>query len=279
MLVLLLSALLGGCAVSGNASSPSGQAARERLQVAQAMFLERCKTAGEKIYRTVDNVEGVFLMKLRPDGINYGEQFKMNDPYGRDAEGLGYFETLLKGSFPQGDNYRTEWPPRKGYFYVEAIDPKDGQRYRYTGARRAVGRMDPNAPNVQVDLKRDPNFDLNIYRFVLDKVAANGPAQRYGVTYDDISTKEERDYWIAGSSLRIIDFHTNEVIAERIGYMLDLGQGSTHGGRAPWLAAADYACPNFHRFANPVVRNPGFSGQLRQTQDFVEKVLKPLESK
>jgi len=62
-----------------------------RLQKAEAMFAERCKNAGEKIYRTVDDVEGIFLMKLRPSEINYGEQFKMDDPYGRD---LGLMGTL-----------------------------------------------------------------------------------------------------------------------------------------------------------------------------------------
>ncbi|MBL0209276.1 MAG: hypothetical protein IPP84_15475 [Propionivibrio sp.] len=107
--------------------------------------------------------------------------------------------------------------------------------------------MDANAPNVQIDLKRNPNFDLNIYAFVLDEVPAPGPAPRYGVTYDDISTREERDYWIAGSSLKVIDLKTNEVMAERIGYMMDRGQGNTSGGRAPWLLAADHACPRLSK--------------------------------
>ena len=111
--------------------------------------------------------------------------------------------------------------------------------------------------------------------FVLDKVPASGLPPRYGVTYDDISTHEEREYWIAGSSLKVIDLNAKEVIAERIGYMMDRRQGDRAGGRSPWLLAANNACPDFHRFPDPAVKVPGPSAQIRQTQDFVEKVLKP----
>ena len=90
---------------------------------------------------------------------------------------------------------------------------------------------------------------------------------RYGVTYDDISTREDRDFWIAGSSLRVIDLQTNEVMAERIGYMMDRAQGNTSGRRAPWPLAANRACPAFPAAA-------GGAFQLGQTRDFVESVLR-----
>ncbi len=88
------------------------------------------------------------------------------------------------------------------------------------------------------------------------------------MTFDDISTREDREYWIAGSSLKVIDLANNEVIAERIGYMVDWAQGSRAGGRSPWLFAADNACPRFSD------RN-GSSAQSYQALDFVEQVLKP----
>ena len=124
-------------------------------------------------------------------------------------------------------------------------------------------------------MEKNPNYDLNIYSFVLDKTPAPSPAPRYGVTYDDISTREERDYWIAGSWLKVIDLKTNEVVAERIGYMMDRGQGNTSGGRAPWLLAADNACPSFFRNPNLPPNGHGSRAQSRQAQDFVEKTLKP----
>ena len=261
----LLAALLTACA-SPAADPAQREDGRARLAKAEAMFAERCKKAGEFIHRTAENVEGIFLMKIRPNDINYGDQYKMDDPYGRDVGGDGYLVNFLLGRDPRGSLVE-KGQVRNGYTYVEALDPKDGKRYRYTGSRKAVGKQDATAPNTKVELQRNPNYDLNIYAFVLDKVPASGPMPRYGVTYDDISTREERDYWIAGSSLKVIDLQTNEVMAERIGYMVDRGQGDRGGGRSPWLFAADNACPAF-----PTTPG-GHPFKMDQTRDFVEKVL------
>ena len=280
----LLPFLLAACAATGSAQLSGVEERGARLAKAEAMFAERCKKAGVFIHRTAENVEGVFLMKLRPQGINHGDQYRMDDPYGRDFGGDAYIRSFLNGFFEANykrpDEPRSNVLPHIAYSYVEALDPKDGQRYRYTGSRKVVGRMDASAPNVKVDLARDPNFDLNIYAFTLDKVPAPGPMPRYGVTYEDISTREERDYWIAGSSLKVIDLQTNEVMAERIGYMMDRGQGNTNSGRSPWLFAADHACPTFQRNPNfPLQPGHGASAQRHQTEDFVERILKPVLEK
>lgn len=270
-LALALYGLLIAC------STPQADTAKResesRLAKADAMFKERCKTAGEKIYRTADNVEGIFLMKLRPEEINYGDQFKMDDPYGRDLGGEGYIQSFVRGFETRQATFAPGSPSRHGYRYVEALDPQDGKRYRYTGAVREVTRI--SSPLIGGDGK-----PFKTTAFVLDKTPATGPQPRYGVTYDDISTREDRDYWIAGSSLRVIDIKTNEVMAERIGYMMDRGQGSRAGGRSPWLLAADNACPTFQRNPfNPLPSGHGASAQQIQTEDFVEKVLKPIVEK
>ena len=273
---LLFSLLLAGCAGPSSGEKAQQEAAQARLSKAEAMFQERCKTAGEFIYRTADNVEGVFLLKLRPDKINFGDQYKMDGPYGRDLRNEGYIQTFARGFETRQAQFAPGSPNRYGYLYVDAIDPKDGKRYRYTGRMKVVGQQDPMAHNIKLAMEKNPNYDLNIYDFGLDKAPAPDPAPRYGVTYDDISTREERDYWIAGSSLKIIDLKTNEVMAERIGYMMDRGQGSKAGGRSPWLFAADHACPGFQRNPNyPIQPGHGASAQQIQTEDFVEKILKP----
>jgi hypothetical protein len=247
----------------------------ERQIKAQAMFAERCKTAGEKIHRIVENVEGVYLLKIR-SSTNYGDQFKLDDPYGHDSTGDMYILNFLRGFYHQRPAEPIDGEPSQlGYSYIEALDTQDGQRYRYTGAKKAVRKKDVNAPGVQFELKRNPHYDLNIYQFVLEKSRATDLAPpRYGVTYDDISTREEREHWIAGSSLKVVDLQTNEVIAERVGYMMDWAQGSRAGGRSPWLFAADNACPGFQRNPlRPITR--GGSAQPGQTLFFVEKVLRP----
>ncbi|MGE5384540.1 MAG: hypothetical protein ACM3SV_01505 [Betaproteobacteria bacterium] len=246
---------------------PVRESAQDRLQKAEAMFQERCKKAGEKIYKTVDNVEGIFLMKIRPKSDKFNDQWAMDDPYGRDFGGDAYIKSFLKGFFETNyrmpDNSALNQPKHVAYRYVEAIDPQDGKRYRYTGAIKEVTKT--SSPMIGGDGKT-----FLVKEFVLDKVASPGSMPRYGVTYDDISTMDEREYWIAGSSLKVIDLKTKEVIAERIGYMMDRGQGSrgAGSGRSPWLLAADHACPSF-------APKNGFTAQLLQTEIFVEKVLNP----
>lgn len=254
--LFIFGALLSACASSQQREAV--EAARARSQTAEALFQEHCKSAGEKIYKTVENVDGILLMKIRPEKANLSDQFALTDPYGDDLGGDGYIMNFLRGYTKRPDPPLPTAPPRLGYLYVDAIDPKDGQRYRYTG-------------RIEEPWQYDKSYLKGYTRFVLDKISASGPAPRYGVTYDDLSTRQDREYWIAGSSLKVIDLQTNEVIAERIGYMMDRGQGSsgTGGARSPWLAAADHACPSFGA-------QHGFTGQRRQTEEFVAKVLKPI---
>ena len=261
----VLALLLLAVGAQGMAKKPTEKELfKERLAKAEAMFQERCKTAGEKIYRTVDKVDGIFLLKLRPEGSNHGNQFAMDDPYGSDSGGESYIKTFFSGFYPIPWNPSPVWHRRLGYLYVEAIDPQNNKRYRYTGALR------------EVDVKLSGlsgGGTVRQTRFVLDKFPAPGAPPRYGVTYDDISTHEEREYWIAGSSLKVVDLKNNEVIAERVGYMMDRRQGDRSGGRSPWLLAARIACPAFP--ADP----GGHPLQVDQTREFVLRMLKPVQEK
>jgi hypothetical protein len=256
--VLLAAITLAACAQT----PPGKEDPKSRLVTAEAMFAERCKKAGVFIHRTAENVEGVFLMKIRPSDINYGDQYKLDDPYGRDHGGDIFIQSLLRGFNTPPSKPTAFTPVRLGYRYVEALDPKDDKRYRYTGGIKEVTHT------TSILMGGDGKTTFKTKDFVLDKIPAPGAMPRYGVTYDDISTREERDYWIAGSSLKVIDLQTNEVMAERIGYMMDRGQGNRSGGRSPWLFAADNACPAF-------IATRGASGQPGQTELFTTKVLKP----
>ncbi len=230
--------------------------ATERYQAADAHFQECCKKAGVKIYRTVDNVEGILLMKLRPKWNPYDQN--QIDPYGDDYDSgdgdpKGYIGSFLRGRSAGGhliDNPKEAVSP--GYRYVDVIEA-DGKRYRYTGY---MGLL-PDRPG-----RTEPVF-------MLKKTLAKGPAPRYGVTYDDIATPEERKMWIAGSSLKIMDLKTKEVIAERIGYMFDRGMGNNSGGRSPWQHAAKWACPEF-----PGGQSMEILWTSGQARNFTEKTLK-----
>ena len=254
-------AVLVACAAACSSTEEAAKQkdeARVRQETALRMWRERCQQAGEKIYKTVEDVDGIFLLKTRSfEAGDHYDQFSMSDPYGKDNFGEGYITSFMKGYNTRGLSAGEDLSIReKGYSFVDANDPKSGSLHRYT-------------PRIEEPWQIDKSYLKGYTRLDMDSTPITEKQRaRYGVTYDDISTKEERDHWIAGSSLRVIDMDTGEVLAERIGYMVDWAQGSTAGGRAPWLFAADNACPAF-----PEKR--GFVGQRHQTYRFVEKILKP----
>jgi hypothetical protein len=126
------------------------------------------------------------------------------------------------------------------------IDPdgKSYSRYERTGRREQFDAL---------EISRAPTSSL----------------PRYGVSYEDISSRNDRDHWIAGSRLFVVDTATGAVLAERIGWMFDNAMGSTGGYRQPWFFAAYNACPQF-----PTV-NRNVPVQSGQTRNFVERVLIP----
>jgi hypothetical protein len=69
------------------------------------------------------------------------------------------------------------------------------------------------------------------------KTLIEKPTSKFGIEWNDISTPEDRKYWVAGSRLRIIDLTDNTIVAERIGYFIEAGFGSRAGGRRPWLTS------------------------------------------
>ena len=76
-------------------------------------------------------------------------------------------------------------------------------------------------------------------------MAIDSPTSQISVSWEDISTLEDRKYWVAGSRLRVVDLTDNSVVAERIGYFIEAGFGSTAGQRRPWLTSRgpNTTCP------------------------------------
>ena len=258
--VIIVACLGSGCGVSREVASIKNDAPRGGEEnVAKKMFEQRCLNADEKIYKRIENVDGIFLLKLRPDKINFSDQYLLDDPYGRDFNGDAYILSFLRGfyenNYGKPDHPLPSASPHTGYRYVDAVDPKDDRRYRYVGV---VETADP----------LDLSYTKDYSRFVLKRSVPDSAVPQYGVSYEDISTKEERDHWIAGSSLKVIDMKTNEILAERIGYMYDPGQGASSGGRSPWMIAASHSCPSFGT-------HHGSASQALQAETFVGKVLKP----
>jgi hypothetical protein len=245
----------------------------KKLEPAVAAFQARCKLSGEKITRTVEDVEGVVWLKWRDEKSNFDDQFKLDDPYGSDCGGEACILYLLRVTVGVERNPEDAKAHRGMYRFVETTDPSDGRRYRY----RAVVKSVSKRTTEQIEqYKRntgaiDPGPD--VYGVALERQPIEQFSARYGITWDDISTREDREHWIAGGSLKVIDLKTQEVIAERIGYMMDRGLGSTAGGRSPWGDAPKTACPPFPRAAG------GGPYMSNRADAFITRVLVPAREK
>ena len=206
-------------------------------EAARAHFQKRCKeNAGEKIHRTIEDVEGIFLAKprKRPTELDLKDQHWMGDPYGivlyPPAEISRYLSYL-----DDNDISTTKRTLRPGYAFVEVPSANGSEFIRH----RLGGTRDKTASERSVVRQ-----------------------SRYAVIRDDISTREDRTYWVGGGRLAVVDLSTNEVLGERIGYVLEPGFGSTAGARRPWLFAEGVACPTIKR-------------NVAIDRLFVQKILRP----
>ncbi len=229
--------------------------AQQKFNVAMARFEERCKTAGEKITRTVDDVEGILLMKVRPakpsgadsDPMWPGAALASESSQDEFIETFLWYEWRGKGFEQQRGNVTNKPSDRPGYRYVDVLDGADGKRYRYTAP------LQPRSPSSIEKIQK------------LTRELTTQPLPAYGVTYEDIVDPEDRKYWIAGTVIRIVDLSNNQTVAEQKSFLMDTGLGSTGGFRSPWGWASHYGkqCPRF-------------SGNLSShTRFFVDQILKP----
>ena len=206
-------------------------------EAAWAHFRKRCKeNAGEKISKVIEDVKGIYLQRPRekPKVSDLRDQYWMGDPYGL-----------------------VTYPPAEISRYLNYLDDKGiptkkrtaRQGFKYVITRRLVGQY----LEYRLDVTNEDLITRNL----------EIQPSRYSVTWSDISTDEDRKYWVAGGQLRIVDLATTEVLGERIGYVIESGFGSTAGGRVPWLIARRNACP-------PIERN------VAKDRLFVERVLRPM---
>lgn len=235
-------------------------AARARLDKAIALFQERCKTAGETITRTVENVEGVVWMKWRSE-FRDDQQFAVDDYYGRDCGAEECIKTLLRVTSGHALNPDLAKAYTTGYDFVETTDPRDGKRYRYVAGIATVKQRTPDEIEQYKKNSKGVDPGPNVYGHALNREPIDAYSAKYGIAWNDISTREDRERWIAGGSLKLVDLQSGEVVAERRGYLVDTGQGSATGFRRAWEWAWFYGlrCPRGHE----------------RTWEFATRVLKP----
>lgn len=230
---------------------------QEKNRAIGERFQALCKeSAGIKIMRTVDGVEGFFLMRPRKptkDHKEYADQFWMGDPYGHsdlEAENPGY--AFLWDRTGDTSDTKIKNTPIAGFEFIELPNPdleksSSAPKYLRISASR---RMTDREGRRSIEYEKTPTDKLR---------------SRYGVDWEDISTPEDRKVWIAGGRTRVIDLETKEIIAERTGYVVDPMQMHRAGGY-PWGDAQKTACPPFEVSSD-------------KTKELIAKVLKSSRSK
>ena len=238
----------------------------ERYETAKAMYDERCATkAGYKIHKVVEDVDGILLPKIRHRFSEY-DPMAPGAAFAMESKDDGYINQFLHYRHPSSGvtdnsymtNSQTIPGATPGFRYVDVIDEKDGQRYRVTGSMKATGEVDLTAVSVQRALKENPNMDLNVYNWILDRVPAPDPAPRYAVTFEDHVIPEERQYGIASGTIKVIDTQTDEVLGEMVRYVFFPGKIGK-GASANWHRADK--CPGV------------LAGSHSATRQFVDRVL------
>lgn len=238
-----------------------------KIKKAEALYKEKCRTvAGIRIYKTVPDVEGLLLMKIRPERTDRDLANPMwpGAAFGGEVYGDSYITSFLGYEYRAIDKrgvvssvrgyINTDQRPGglPGYRWVEVVDPKDGQRYRYSA------RYDE-------PWQTDKRYLKGYIRFNLDR--APSPSQtppRYAVTFEDHVIPEERALWVASSTVKVLDLTTNEVLGEMTRYAMSYIHAPRHS--MPWLNHS--ICPQMN-----------VTGYLDSTRKVVDEILIPKKEK
>ena len=215
----------------------------------QEYFDHLCKTeAGEFIYKTVENVEGLYMMRPRKEATDWDLEhlYALEDPYGHTNGETNDFEFL----FVEPNRYQfVEMPltmERKPSWGKQFLDPSYAQ-----------------VPDVTAKFMRYIGHDSKSPKTMV-KGYASALNSRYGFTWRGISRPHDRELGIAGGELIVLNLETREVLGIRRGYARS---GKVRNSTGIWWLTAQ-VCPTY-----------GYRGGRSKDFDFsfwfVGKVLRP----
>lgn len=167
-------------------------------------FDHLCKTeAGEFIYKTVENVEGLYMMRPRKEAMDdeLSHLYALEDPYGHtngEATGIEFL-------FVEPNRYK---------FFEMAL---------MKGRKLRMGNqfLDPSylkLPDDKARYERYSGYDARKTNTMIKEFDAS-LRSRYGFTWRGITRPHDRDLGIAGGELIVLDLQTNEVLGMRRGYI------------------------------------------------------------
>lgn len=211
-------------------------------------FDHLCKTeAGEFIYKTVENVEGLYMLRPRKEASDYELEhlYALEDPYGHE-----------NGEAVRGE-YKFVSPNR--YVYFER--PTQPPRFNEITQRFGGDKIDPRKLEGHERFSGYDSRHLESMR----KESVQHLQSRYGFTWRGITRPHDRELGIAGGELIVLDLETKEVLGVRRGYIRS-GMIRNNLTGIWWLTGQ--TCPIY-----------GYRGGRNKDFDFsywfIGKVLKP----
>ncbi|BFU95944.1 MAG: hypothetical protein NTNFB02_26660 [Nitrospira sp.] len=193
-------------------------------------FDHLCRTeAGESIFKTVENVEGLYMMRPREQADDYKLQhlYALEDPY-------AYSD--IETDAPQRLFINPPW-----------------WRYQFFEIRKADST-----------LERDSGTHyLRYFGYVQDKSPmsveeSSSLRSRYGYTWRGIKRPHDRELGIVGGELIVMDLQSNEVLAVRRGFIRS-GDVRNNMTGVWWLGG--HVCPKYkhanaytYEFVSKVIR-------------------------
>ena len=176
-------------------------------------FDHLCKTeAGEFVYKTVENVEGLYLMRSREPVNDYKLQhlYALEDPY-------AYSD--IETDAPQKLFINPPWWRYK-FFEIRKVEPASSNRAE-TDFLRYSGYVQDKSP-------------MNIEEASILK-------SRYGYTWRGIERPHDRDLGIVGGELIVMDLHSKEVLAVHRGF---IRSGDVRNLTGVWWLGG-HVCPKY----------------------------------
>jgi hypothetical protein len=181
-----------------------------RSMIGRMYFDHLCKTeAGEFIYKTVDNVEGLYQMRPR-DPSDYFDRMRAGDvpedPFGH---------TNTEAQHPQ---FLFVSPPSHRYKFFENNLPAEVLEQTPL-APTITGTLEPNA---RYRRYHGRNHQLN-RPMIEDHVSSL--KSRYGFTWHGIVHEYDHLFGVYGGETTVVDLATNEILARRRGFIFRNGGG------------------------------------------------------
>jgi len=210
-------------------------------------FDHLCKTeAGEFIYKTVENVEGLYLMRprIRPTDYELEHLYSLEDPYGAVETGA---------SKPQ--DYLIQ-PPFGRYEFLETSSSSNESR---ASQPHFIRYFHGNPQNSKRDFVFMKGSHSERVPYVVEMVPTDELRSHYGYTWRGIERPHDREYGIAGGELIVLDLKSNEVLGVQRRFIRSGGVRNNLTG-IWWLNGQ-------------VCRQ--FGGKRPYTSEFVAQVLKP----